>query len=302
MEISVKALLYESEARNAWQAQLQTAKQFRIAMALVKKNGIDLLRDAMDSAFDCGAKGQFLVGVDLPTEPDAIEILCNLRDQYSPRFQLAYFRPAKRQDFHAKVGLFQSTAGKWSAIVGSSNLTQGGLCDNYEANVLVDDSRVAKQLLGYFEELFQGGGAKEVTKEWIERYRALWSEREKLNRLFRATRASVVNISHPPRKGKPVPGKPVPARIKGYEFAFTGAIARGTRISVVYPEVRKYRGTVVERPKGIHHVDCLVHGDVLGGRRTTLKLKAARENKVPVIQEDEYDKIVANEIRLRRGR
>ena len=28
----------------------------------------------------------------------------------------------------------------------------------------------------------------------------------------------------------------------------------------------------------------------------------AHANKIPVIQEDEYDKIVANEIRLRRGR
>lgn len=291
----MKALLYESEARKEWRAQLWTAKQFRIAMALVKKNGIDLVRDAMDSAFDSGAKGQFLVGVDLPTEPDAIEILCDLRDQYSPRFQLAYFRPAKHQDFHAKVGLFQSTAGKWSAIVGSSNLTHGGLCDNYEANVLIDDSRVAGQLLGYFDELFQGGGAKEVTKEWLERYRALWFKRQELNKLLRTARASVVNISRPPRTGKPVP-----RRIKGHEFAFTGRIARGARESVVYPMVGKYHGSIVKSPKGIHHADCLVHGDILGGPRTTLKLRAARNNNVPVIQEDEFARIEANEKRLRR--
>ena len=82
-----------------------------------------------------------------------------------------------RTFFHPKFSIFCGKTGKKTAIVGSSNLTEGGLSTNYETNVLVEDPRVVRQLLDYFEEHFEGAHAKAVDQSWLDQYRHLWTER-----------------------------------------------------------------------------------------------------------------------------
>jgi hypothetical protein len=47
------------------------------------------------------------------------------------------------------------------------------------------------------------------------------------------------------------------------------------------------------------NVQCLVHGEILGGRKSTRKLVRARELEVPVITEQEFFRIMKKEQKIR---
>jgi len=64
------------------------------------------------------------------------------------------FQPGPRF-FHPKVSVFFKRNGKKTAIIGSSNLTGGGLSGNFEANVLLDNPGIVQKFQDYLDEHFQ---------------------------------------------------------------------------------------------------------------------------------------------------
>ena len=65
-------------------------------------------------------------------------------------------------DLHAKLYLL----GNGLAIVGSANLTRGGLYGNVELNVMIRDGELYEELVSYFEGLWRG--AKPLTEDYVE--------------------------------------------------------------------------------------------------------------------------------------
>lgn len=65
-------------------------------------------------------------------------------------------------DLHTKLYLF----GNSIAVVGSANLTVGGVYSNVELNVLIRDRRLYDKLARYFEGLWRG--AKQLTEDYVE--------------------------------------------------------------------------------------------------------------------------------------
>jgi len=145
--------------------------------------------------------------------------LRKLETSYKNQFELRRFQSSKRHIFHVKVAIFESRNGKQTAILGSSNLTRGGLIGNYEANVLLDNKKNLGELLDYFEEQFVGAYARQIDDTWFDNYLKWWKEREKAERRLRQIRERVRKL---PTKWK-LP-KTLPKRIKGCVFAFTGKI------------------------------------------------------------------------------
>jgi NAD-dependent DNA ligase len=168
-----------------------------------------------------------------------------------------------------------------AALVGSSNVTRGGLIDNYEANVLVIEHSGLRELVRFFEELFDGGHATAVTKRWLDQYRRAWTRREQLRKAEESIRQKVRKIGRTDRAKSP-------RRIKGKTIAFTGRIRDWPRERVLYPRVRRLGGDIVLRANGLGRADYLVHADLLGANESTLKLKEARARGVPVISEEEF--------------
>jgi HKD family nuclease len=290
----MNALLYEPDLIEAYRRMLRQSDRFHMAMALVTATGIGTVRSELEECLSKNGKGQFLVGIDMPSEPDAIQVLLDLYKTYRDQFQLRVFRSTAQRVFHAKLGVFELRSGKCAAIVGSSNLTNGGMGMNYEANVWLDDRDIVGTFLDYFTEHFQGGRARNVSEAWLEQYRAYWAQRKKLIEALRRVREKIRRL-----RARPTSRKPVPKRVRGHTFAFTGKITDWPRERRLYPLVNRLKGTVVKHAKGIVRVDCLVHGDILGRKKTTRKLCTARQNGVPIIQEEEFFMIVKRE-RLRR--
>lgn len=108
---------------------------FRAAVAWAKRGGVQPIFDAMLQFRKNGGRIETVVGIDLNgTSIQALRLLRQVA-QTVRIFQNANrrFRPT----YHPKLYLFSGPA-MASVILGSSNLTQGGLYVNYEQNVRLD--------------------------------------------------------------------------------------------------------------------------------------------------------------------
>lgn len=288
----MKALLYENEVANCWRAEIARADRISIAMALVTGPGLAEIRTVLQSHLKAEGVCDFLLGVDLCTQPQAIKELAALAGAY-PSFCVRRFQPAAGQIFHPKFGVFYSKKKPTRAILGSTNMTRQAFQKNCEANLFVDDPRLAEEFAEYFDELWHGAYAKPITEDWLNDYQAVWEQREESESREREIRGKVAKI------GSETITAGVPERVKGYRFAFTGAITNWPR-KKLYPEVEKLKGTIAADAKGIPNADCLVHGNIQRKTKETQKLREARANDVPVITVEEFFAIVNKERALQR--
>lgn len=278
----MKALQAEGELLRQFKAELSKASTFCLGMALVTKSGLDLIQPSIERCLEKGGRGCVLFGVDLPTEPAAIEGLWKIQTQHKQNFELRRFQPG-RTFFHPKFCIFLGRGGTKTAIIGSSNLTGGGLSTNYETNVFVDQPKVVQQLVDYFDEHFLGAHARRVDQRWLDQYRQLWTERKKAEQRQRKLREKARDLGRPSAN--------IPTRIKGHVFAFTGTIAGWPRKHRLYPYVERRGGRVVEKAGAMGAVECLVHAEILGGRQSTQKLVKARRQEIPIITEEQFFKL-----------
>lgn len=107
--------------------------EFRAAIAFVKRSGTKHIRDAL-GAFSKGKKVILSVGID--SGGTSAEGLRDLMSAVSPQGQIWIFHNRNRSTFHPKIYLFKRT-GRAEVLVGSGNLTEGGLFTNYEAGVRI---------------------------------------------------------------------------------------------------------------------------------------------------------------------
>ena len=271
----MKVLQAENELLEHFKKELSGASKFYLGMALVTKGGLKLVLASIERCLEKRGRGYVLFGIDLPTDPDAIQSLRALQTRYKGNLEVRRFQPGNRF-FHPKISVFVGRAGAKTAIIGSSNLTEGGLRTNCESNVLLDDRRVVQEFQDYFEEHFQGAHARGVDQHWLDQYRQLWIERKKTEQRQRRLREKARSL------GKPTSN--VPNRIKGHVFAFTGRIARWPRKRILYPRVERRGGRVA---KSIGSAEYLVQSE-LGNRKTTRKLVKARQMNIPIITEEQF--------------
>jgi HKD family nuclease len=291
---SMRAFLSEADTLAEIRGCCRRATRIRVATGLITRNGLNLIEGDLEKFLARGGEIQVLAGTDMATDPEAIEALLKLQEQYSHRVTIRRFASDSAQIFHPKVWIFSFRSGPGAAIVGSSNLTSGGLGCNLEANVRLDGAGLVRELEGFFDELFEGGRAKDIGETWLDSYRLLWKQqravRMKLDRLQRKAKGI--------RTRRPVTTM-VPTRIREHSFAFTGRIAGWLREAKLYPTIRRYGGTVKEYA-GLNKAECLVHGDIPGGKDSTRKLRAARRDGIEVISQSEFFRILDNEQRLRK--
>jgi HKD family nuclease len=293
----VKTLLYEQQVLTTVQRHLASARRFKIATAMVSAAGMDYVGDSIRRCLQKGGTGEILIGIDLPTDPKALGELLQIQSKHAGQLDLKTFRRLKKRIFHPKLFIFEGSRGNKSAVVGSSNLTGGGLAENYEVNLLVDSNSTAEELSDYFDEHFEGAYSVRLTHEWLEEYAKEWAKRKKL--LDKLRQISRKGSARAPKERD---GVDVPNRIKGYNFAFTGGIPNWPRDSKLYPYVRTLGGKITEA-EHIANANCLVHGEVMNGIKNTRKLRGARQQHIPVISEEDFMALIAKEKTLRkRGR
>ncbi len=161
------------------------AELARVAVAFVKGSGLKAA-PALEQLTLRGVEVRMIAGVDFQlTDLSAIE-----RFDRPPSAARIYLS-AQQEDraaFHPKVYLLES-AHEAVAIVGSSNLTGGGLADNLEANILLRGSRdnpVITRVRDYHEKLWTSDFALPVTESFRQSYHRLQDRRRAIELALRS--------------------------------------------------------------------------------------------------------------------
>lgn len=109
----------------------------RIAVAFVSRRGIALIENSIDSSLNRGSAIEFLVGLDMhTTEPEALKFLYKLSQSNNNVELYCYASIDQSSIYHPKLYLL-SSGQDVNCIVGSSNLTEGGLKKNIEVNIVI---------------------------------------------------------------------------------------------------------------------------------------------------------------------
>jgi len=152
------------------------ARCVRIAVAFAKGSGLTAV-PSIRAVSERGGKVQLLAGVDFQlTDLDALEPF-----EKPPSAARIYLNPDQtgRTIFHPKVYFAESDSGT-SAIVGSSNLSAGGMSANVEAGVLIrgnGQEPVLGAIRTFHERLWNSGFSFKVTDRFKKHYQQLQHRR-----------------------------------------------------------------------------------------------------------------------------
>ena len=172
---------------------LAEADDVRMAVAYITNRGLDLLWDALAGVVRRGGCVEIVTAMDgRITEPQALIRLFEATSEFS-RIRLfcysvigsdeTYHPKMYLQTYHPKMYLLSGDS-QTSCLIGSSNLTTGGLVRNLEINILLIGAREEKpitQVYEIFARLKFAPGRFVPTRELLERYTQFW----RLNRSAR---------------------------------------------------------------------------------------------------------------------
>lgn len=115
------------------------AEEMKFAVAFMKYSGFILVEDKIIKCLEEGKKIEFLVGLDFrTTEPKVLRSLKKLENNGLPVKCYCFSDPSIKNTpvYHPKLYLLNNCH-ETTIILGSSNLTKGGLKENVEVNVVI---------------------------------------------------------------------------------------------------------------------------------------------------------------------
>ena len=77
----IRPLLYERQLVTKIQRELASAQQFQVATAMVSVAGVEWIYRSIEQCMEKGGSGRILFGIDLPSDPKAIERLREHRNR-----------------------------------------------------------------------------------------------------------------------------------------------------------------------------------------------------------------------------
>ncbi|OIN87648.1 MAG: hypothetical protein AUJ21_11730 [Anaerolineae bacterium CG1_02_58_13] len=159
-----------------------TSKTARIAVAFAKHSGIRLIEEPLTKCLDNGGKVEFVVGLDFhTTDATVLQTFRAFSKSYSNFSFYCFSDPSDNTvTYHPKLYLFENK-GLVKSIVGSSNLTKGGLSENIEVNVLLEmesDSEKAENIFDIYAGIKYQPSRFAPDDEYIQAYEAILEEAE----------------------------------------------------------------------------------------------------------------------------
>lgn len=165
---------------NVLKSELFESKKVNIAVAFLRKTGIDLLIDAIHYALTKNnAQIEIIVGLDFKTtDQNALFTLSELKSKHKG-FEFYCFGDKKDNFndlvFHPKIYLLsnENTLNpKYTSVVGSSNLTAGGLSGNFEVNTVFEEKNPVyySQLIAIYNAIKFTDSIFIPDKDYLQKY------------------------------------------------------------------------------------------------------------------------------------
>lgn len=146
------------------------AKHLECVVAFAKMSGLKLILENLKKCLVNGLTARFVVGLNFcQSEPEVLKQLLKLSKKHQLKLYLS--DDADTDTFHPKIYAVTLEIGS-KVIVGSANLTSGGLRSNYEASTLINDSgnSLMQSVQTYIDGLIENNILVPVTSERIETY------------------------------------------------------------------------------------------------------------------------------------
>ncbi len=121
---------------------LKTAKSLNCAIAYFADS------DIVDTCLNSKIKVRLLVSLTPPTNPF---ILKKLLPHPTTKIEIKFLT----KSFHSKLTVFSRSNGSTAAIIGSSNYTNGGLQNNIETNIFIENEKELKNIVTHFDNIWQ---------------------------------------------------------------------------------------------------------------------------------------------------
>ena len=160
--------------------ELQSADNVQIAVAFLKYSGIKIIENSLLQCLDSEGSFELIVGLDFKTtDPESIRYFMDLKNDY-PKAKFHCFKGEQGTNldivFHPKIYLFEKRSEK-TGIVGSSNLTRGGLISNFEVNIIFKEKETEPlyfpQLQAIYDSVTAFTPDEEFLGEYSDAYRVL---------------------------------------------------------------------------------------------------------------------------------
>ncbi|TSA49162.1 MAG: NgoFVII family restriction endonuclease, partial [Sphingobacteriales bacterium] len=148
--------------------KLKDADEIWVAVGLLNNTGLEFILQLIPKT----CMLNFVVGIDLPTDPQALSKLLSLKGKRSITAKIL-----TEDFFHPKVYIIKSDR-QMTAFVGSANCTNGGLQDNIEMSIGTEDSNVCKELVEWFEKTLLPA-SQPLTTDFIKDYKPKYDSRIK---------------------------------------------------------------------------------------------------------------------------
>ena len=159
--------------------ELRNAGEFLAASAFLNSGGLNIVEDSLRSILSSDGYVSIIHGADFRiTDPDAVYTLVDMKLSYENMSYLVNmdWTLTHRQKFHPKMYLSTDDYEHYSAIVGSSNLTLGGLRHNTEVNVVIRGNHTEPPIhncLDIFQSIYHDANLIEPDIEFANKYALL---------------------------------------------------------------------------------------------------------------------------------
>lgn len=124
--------------------ELQHSLETQIAVAFLKRSGIKTIEDSLMTSLENGGMFELIVGLDFKTtDPLAMKFFVDLSKQYKDVHFFCYGDKGDNKNdivFHPKIYMFRNHK-ETVSIIGSTNLTAGGLMSNFEVNTIINEQK-----------------------------------------------------------------------------------------------------------------------------------------------------------------
>lgn len=184
---------------------IKSSKKVEIAIAYFKWEGLEQIRRSLEKTLRANKTVKIVVGASSDygiTDWRVLGKLLRLRKRY-PNLHLRYY---DNPGFHPKLFVFV-TSKKVKILIGSSNLTGGGLGKNVEANIMLE-AKQGEEIAQIVEKEFEFwfSNAPKLTSKVVEDYKKMQRKRAGKLKKSLGLRRTQRKTPLPKRPIKPVAG------------------------------------------------------------------------------------------------
>lgn len=253
-------------------SNLSISKSAKIAVAFAKHSGVKLIEGALLKCLDNGGNVEFVIGLDFHTT-DAIVLKTFLAfSKTYPEFHFYCFSDPSDNivTYHPKLYLFE-TEGLVKSIIGSSNLTKGGLSENIEVNVLLEmecESEKAESIFDIYARIKYQPSRFAPNDAYIEAYQAVVEEAEKSKYRRQDTKAAIESLREL-EKGLPKPftnpltlqgwQKLVFSKLPNNEFQTSDLYKYALEFAQTYPENKYVEAKIRQVLQQLRDLGIILH-------------------------------------------